>query len=118
VAKKKNTSLLQQSVELAIRKYLDDLDGELPCNLFDTVISEIEQPMLKTVLRHCDNKTTSPGPRHASALTAAPCAKNLSSTISNINTVGFAIGYNAVFSIPPRTKNAPSYSPRTHQCFR
>jgi Fis family transcriptional regulator len=55
VAKKKNTSLLQQSVEKAIQIYLDDLDGELPCNLFDTVISEIEQPMLKTVLRHCDN---------------------------------------------------------------
>lgn len=55
VAKKKNTSLLQQSVEKAIRKYLSDLDGEIPCNLFDTVISEIEQPMLKTVLRHYDN---------------------------------------------------------------
>jgi len=55
VVNKKNTSLLQQSVESAIRKYLDDLDGELPCNLFDTVISEIEQPMLETVLRHCDN---------------------------------------------------------------
>jgi Fis family transcriptional regulator len=55
VVNKKNTSLLQQSVESAIRKYLDDLDGQLPCNLFDTVISEIEQPMLETVLRHCDN---------------------------------------------------------------
>ena len=47
--------MLQQSVEMAIHKYLDDLDGELPCNLFDTVISEVEQPMLKTMLRHCDN---------------------------------------------------------------
>ena len=46
---------LVHAVEQAIQKYLDDLDGELPCNLFDTVISEIEQPMLKTVLRHCDN---------------------------------------------------------------
>ena len=55
VAKKKNTSLLQQSVEQAILKYLDDLDGELHCHLFETVISEVEQPMLKTVLRHCDN---------------------------------------------------------------
>jgi Fis family transcriptional regulator len=55
VAKKKNTSLLQQSVEQAIRKYLDDLDGEIPCNLFDTVISEIEQPMLQTVFHHCQN---------------------------------------------------------------
>jgi Fis family transcriptional regulator len=55
VAKKKNTSLLQQSVDQAIQKYLDDLDGELPCNLFETVISEVEPPMLKTVLQHCDN---------------------------------------------------------------
>jgi Fis family transcriptional regulator len=55
VAKKKNTSLLQQSVEQAIRKYLHDLDGEIPCNLFDTVISEIEQPMLQTVFRHCQH---------------------------------------------------------------
>ena len=54
VTKKKNTSLLQQSVEQAIRKYLEDLDGEIPCNLFETVISEIEQPMLQTVLYHCD----------------------------------------------------------------
>ena len=55
MAKKKKTSQLQQSVEQAIQKYLDDLDGELPCNLFETVIAEIEQPMLKTVLQHCDN---------------------------------------------------------------
>ena len=55
VAKKKNTNLLQKSVEQAISTYLEDLDGELPCNLFDTVISQIEQPMLKTVLQHCDN---------------------------------------------------------------
>ncbi len=46
---------MQQSVKTTIRKYLDDLDGELPCNLFDTVISEIEQPMLETVFRHCDH---------------------------------------------------------------
>lgn len=51
----KHTSSLQQSVEQAIRKYLDDLDGEIPCNLFDTVIAEIEQPMLQTVLQHCNN---------------------------------------------------------------
>ncbi len=52
---KKQTSTLQQSVEQAIRKYLTDLDGEMPCNLFDTVISEIEQPMLQTVLKHCNH---------------------------------------------------------------
>ena len=55
VAKKKNSSQLQYSVEKAIKKYLQDLDGELPGNLFETVMSEVEQPMLKTVLSHCDN---------------------------------------------------------------
>ncbi len=52
---RQQTSTLQQSVEQAIRKYLTDLDGEIPCNLFDTVIAEIEQPMLQTVLNHCNH---------------------------------------------------------------
>ena len=52
---KQQTNTLQQSVEQAIRKYLTDLDGEIPCNLFDTVIAEIEQPMLQTVLKHCNH---------------------------------------------------------------
>ena len=52
---KQQTSTLQQSVEQAIRKYLTDLDGEIPCNLFETVIAEIEQPMLQTVLNHCNH---------------------------------------------------------------
>ena len=52
---KQQTYTLQQSVELAIRDYLADLDGEIPCNLFDTVIAEIEQPMLQTVLQHCNH---------------------------------------------------------------
>ena len=51
----KQTSSLQKSVERAIRQYLSDLDGEIPCSLFDTVIAEIEQPMLQTVLQHCNN---------------------------------------------------------------
>jgi len=55
VKSKLQTSLLQQAVEQAIREYLSDLDGEVPCNLFETVISEIEQPLLHTVLQHCNN---------------------------------------------------------------
>lgn len=55
VKSKIETSKLQQSVENAIRIYLDDLDGETPCHLFDTVIAEIEQPMLQIVLQHCNN---------------------------------------------------------------
>ncbi len=51
----KHKSSLQESVEQAISSYLVDLDGEVPLNLFETVIAEIEQPMLRTVLQHCDN---------------------------------------------------------------
>jgi len=49
------TSALQLSVEQAIRQYLADLDGETPCNLFDTVIAEIEYPLIQTVLNHYNN---------------------------------------------------------------
>lgn len=52
---KQQTNTLQQSVEEAIKAYLADLDGEIPYNLFDTVIAEIEQPMLQTVLSHCNH---------------------------------------------------------------
>ena len=52
---KQQTNTLQQSVEQAIKAYLADLDGEIPYNLFDTVIAEIEQPMLQTVLSHCNH---------------------------------------------------------------
>ncbi len=55
VKNRQQISSLQQSVEHAIREYLSDLDGEIPCNLFETVISEIEQPLLQTVLQHCNN---------------------------------------------------------------
>jgi len=55
VKNRQQTSVLQQSVEHAIREYLSDLDGEIPCNLFETVIAEIEQPLLQTVLQHCNN---------------------------------------------------------------
>ena len=50
-----NINDLTISVEEAVRTYLQDLDGELPCNLFDTVISQIEKPLLQTVLAHCEN---------------------------------------------------------------
>jgi Fis family transcriptional regulator len=55
VKNKSQTSALQQSVEQAIRQYLVDLDGETPCSLFDTVIAEIEYPLIQTVLNHCNN---------------------------------------------------------------
>ncbi len=55
MATQNNINDLTLTVEEAVRAYLRDLDGELPCNLFDTVISQIEKPLLQTVLEHCEN---------------------------------------------------------------
>lgn len=55
MARHNNINDLTFNVEEAVRAYLKDLDGELPCNLFDTVISQIEKPLLQTVLEHCEN---------------------------------------------------------------
>ncbi len=55
MATQNNINDLTLTVEEAVRAYLRDLDGELPCDLFDTVISQIEKPLLQTVLEHCDN---------------------------------------------------------------
>ena len=55
MATKRKTSQLQKSVKQAIRQYLADLDGELPCNLHESVISEIEKPMIELALKHCRN---------------------------------------------------------------
>ncbi len=41
MARQNNINDLTFNVEEAVRAYLKDLDGELPCNLFDTVISQI-----------------------------------------------------------------------------
>ena len=55
MATQNNINDLTLTVEEAVRAYLRDLDGELPCNLFETVISQIEKPLLQTVLEHCEN---------------------------------------------------------------
>ena len=52
---KKNKHSLQHSVSAALRQYLEDLDGEAPENLYETVIGEIEKPLLEIVMQHCDN---------------------------------------------------------------
>lgn len=52
---KKNNHTLQKSVKSALIQYIDDLDGEEPCNLYDKVMSEIEKPLLTTVMNHCEN---------------------------------------------------------------
>jgi Fis family transcriptional regulator len=51
----KNNYSLKQTVELALTQYLSDLDGEIPSNLYDKVLSEIEKPLFSTIMDHCEN---------------------------------------------------------------
>jgi Fis family transcriptional regulator len=43
---------LRECVRDALERYLSQLEGHAPGGLFGLVISEVEAPMLETVLRH------------------------------------------------------------------
>ena len=42
----------------ALEKYFRDLDGEMPCAIYDMVLRNVEKPMLEVVLRHADGNQT------------------------------------------------------------
>lgn len=42
---------LRDSVKLALERYLDQLDGFPPANVYEMVLAEIEIPLLETILR-------------------------------------------------------------------
>jgi Fis family transcriptional regulator len=41
---------LQNAIEYALRDYFQELDGTAPGNLYDMVLGEVEQPLLRAVL--------------------------------------------------------------------
>lgn len=41
-----------QCVERALDHYFEQLDGESPAGLYDLVVSEVEKPLLRAVMRH------------------------------------------------------------------
>jgi Fis family transcriptional regulator len=50
--KKAVTSKLGACIETALEGYFSDLDGHKPCrDLYDMVMSEVEVPLLRTILR-------------------------------------------------------------------
>lgn len=51
----KDSYTLKQTVVTALVQYIKDLDGEAPSNLYEKVMSEIEKPLLSTILEHCEN---------------------------------------------------------------
>ncbi|WP_051086866.1 helix-turn-helix domain-containing protein [Psychrobacter lutiphocae] len=41
---------LHQHVQLAVEQYFAELEGELPINLYQTILQEVEKPLLEVVL--------------------------------------------------------------------
>jgi len=51
-------SNLRDSVTAAVRKYLDELDGQLSTNVYEMVLAEIEAPLLKEIMAYTRNNQT------------------------------------------------------------
>ncbi len=45
-------SQLSQAVKHSIRRYLYELDGTQPSNMYDLVLRQIEQPLFEAILEH------------------------------------------------------------------
>lgn len=41
---------LRQHVQLAVKQYFVELEGEMPTNLYDTMLQEFERPLIEVVL--------------------------------------------------------------------
>jgi Fis family transcriptional regulator len=46
---------LREQVEQSVRQYFDHLDGAPAGNLYDLVIDEVEEPLLRAVLHYTKN---------------------------------------------------------------
>ncbi len=50
---------LAECVRRTLNRYFKDLDGEVPSDLYDMVVQNVERSMLETVMTHADgNQTT------------------------------------------------------------
>ncbi|MFC3681248.1 DNA-binding transcriptional regulator Fis [Bacterioplanoides pacificum] len=57
-APSESTQTLRDSVEKALQNYFDHLDGQPVVDLYDMVLSEVEAPLLETVMKYTrDNQT-------------------------------------------------------------
>ncbi|MEE4203770.1 MAG: DNA-binding transcriptional regulator Fis [Halieaceae bacterium] len=49
-----SSPLLKDSVAQAIETFLDQLDGETCIDLYDMVLAQMEEPLLRAVMAHTD----------------------------------------------------------------
>ena len=53
-----HTSHLREAVTLAVRAYLDELDGQPSTDVYQMVLAEIEAPLLAEIMAHTRNNQT------------------------------------------------------------
>ncbi len=56
--KERRNQPLRSCVQTVLEIYLMDMDGHKPGDLYGMVISEVEKPLLETVLRHARGNQT------------------------------------------------------------
>lgn len=49
---------LRDSIEIALTNYFANLDGQMVSDVYNLVLSEVEQPLLQAVLRYTGNNQT------------------------------------------------------------
>lgn len=49
---------LHDSVTIAVRQYLEELDGQLATDVYEMVLAEIEAPLLKEIMQYTRNNQT------------------------------------------------------------
>ncbi len=49
---------LRESVDLFVRRYLDEMDGEMSTDFYDLVLSEVEAPLLQAVMEYTRGNQT------------------------------------------------------------
>jgi Fis family transcriptional regulator len=49
---------LRDSVSIAIRHYLEELDGQMATDVYEMVLAEIEAPLLTEIMRYTRNNQT------------------------------------------------------------
>ena len=49
---------LAESVRRSLERYFRDMDGELPSDIYDMVLKNVEKPMIETVLGKAEGNLT------------------------------------------------------------
>lgn len=58
VAKNKSKEPLRECVRDALESYFRQLDGHAVANLYQMVLAEVEEPLLRTVMQHTEGNQT------------------------------------------------------------